>query len=91
MAQIYMYTVYVLKSEVAEKSYVGFTNNLERRIEEHNLGKSGYTSKHKPWKVIYTEEFPSINEAVEREKYLKSRSGRRYLKKVFTNLSRPSH
>ncbi len=42
-----MYTIYVLKSEVALKSYVGVTDNLERRIAEHNSGKNFYTKRHR--------------------------------------------
>jgi len=78
------YTVYVLSSLNFAKSYVGFTDNLERRLEEHNSGKTYYTKKCRPWKIIYTESFNSISEAVKREKYLKSASGRRLvLKKLF--------
>jgi putative endonuclease len=73
---------YVLKSEVAEKSYVGSTNDLDRRLSEHNNGKSIYTSRYKPWKLIYKEEFPTPEEARLREKYLKSKSGRKFLKNV---------
>ena len=74
--------VYILKSEVAEKSYVGSTNDLDRRIVEHNSGKSNYTSRYKPWKIIYTEVFSTLNEARLRERYLKSKAGRKFLKNV---------
>lgn len=76
------YFVYVLRSVTYPKSYVGSTDNLERRLGEHNKGKSFYTSRYKPWKILYTEEFPSLKEARAREKYLKSRGGRRFLKDV---------
>jgi len=76
-----MFIVYVLKSEVAEKSYVGITDSLARRLEQHNKGKSFYTKRYKPWKLIYKEEFLGRNEARKREKYFKSASGRRYLRK----------
>lgn len=80
------YTVYVLASEVERKSYVGSTNNLARRLEEHNSGKSYYTKHYVPWKIIYTEEFCNSGEARKREKYLKSASGRRIiLKRLFNN------
>lgn len=74
--------VYVLKSEIAEKSYTGSTDDLKRRLDEHNSGKSTYTSRYKPWKIIYTENFPTILEARSREKYLKTRAGRMFLKNV---------
>ena len=57
------------------------TNDLERRLFEHNSGKSKSTNRYKPWRVIYTEEHPSEEEARLREKYLKSKNGRQFLKK----------
>ncbi|MDO8498382.1 MAG: GIY-YIG nuclease family protein [bacterium] len=80
------YIVYVLSSTLLSRSYVGFTNDLERRLEEHNKGKSYYASRYAPWKIIYTEEVSDYKEARKREKYLKSASGRkRVLKKLFNN------
>jgi putative endonuclease len=76
-----MYFVYVLKSIVEKKSYVGITDNLKRRLIQHNLGNSFYTRRYKPWKIIYSEKFEDRELAREREKYLKSCAGRKYLKK----------
>ena len=81
-----MYILYVLKSRVAKKSYVGITNNLKRRLRQHNLGNNFYTKKYLPWELIYQEEFVSRKEARKREKYFKAGTGRRFLKKfVFKN------
>lgn len=82
-----MFVVYILKSSVAKKSYVGFTGDLHRRVQEHNNGKHFYTKRYAPWEVIYTEKYDTLTEAVLREKYLKTASGRRFLKKIFTNLA----
>ena len=65
---------------VAEKLYVGFTENLTRRLAEHNSGKSKFTSGYLPWKVIYTEDVSDRLEARKREKYLKTAAGKRFLK-----------
>lgn len=82
------YIVYVLSNTVARKSYVGLTDNLDRRLKEHNSGDSYYTKRYAPWKVIYTEELNSQFEARKREKYLKSASGRRLvLKKIFSKIT----
>jgi putative endonuclease len=79
-----MFVVYVLKSTKFAKTYVGFINNLERRLNEHNKGFSTYSKKYKPWEVIYSEIYDTKEDAVKREKYLKSASGRRLvLKKLF--------
>lgn len=85
-----MYYVYLLKSLVEDKTYVGFTNNLIKRLNEHNTGKSNYTNKYKPWKVIYKEEFNTLEEAVIKEKYYKSAAGRRKLKNLFQICPRSS-
>jgi len=79
-----MYQVYVLKSLSASKSYVGVTDNLERRIKEHNSSKNFYTKRHVPWIVIYTECYAQFTDARSGEKYLKSTAGRRFLKKLFS-------
>jgi putative endonuclease len=65
---------------VAEKHYVGFTDNLTRRLAEHNAGKSKFSSGYIPWEVIYTEEVANRSQARTREKYLKSAAGRRFVK-----------
>jgi len=76
--------VYVLSSNITNKSYVGFTTNLKKRLEEHNSGKSLFTSQYRPWEVIYTERVKNEIQGRIREKYLKSASGRRLvLKKLF--------
>ncbi|MGC4021118.1 MAG: GIY-YIG nuclease family protein [Cyclobacteriaceae bacterium] len=56
------------------------TQNISRRLDEHNAGKSKFTSGHLPWKIIYSEEFATSTEARVREKYLKSASGKKYIK-----------
>ena len=78
-----MYFVYVLKSISARKSYVGHTDNLERRLSEHNAGKSTFTKRFLPWEILHTEEFLTLEEAVKREKYLKCAAGRKFLKTLF--------
>jgi putative endonuclease len=74
-----MWTVYVLKSRVSEKRYVGMTQDLVRRLAEHNAGKSKFTSGFAPWDVVYKESFTTTAEARAREKYFKSAAGRRFL------------
>jgi len=77
-----MYFVYVLKSESSGRRYVGMTNNLERRLKEHNSGKMKSTKAFIPWEIIYTENYSNRTEAREREKCLKSSAGRRYLRTI---------
>ncbi|HAI74176.1 MAG TPA: endonuclease [Candidatus Moranbacteria bacterium] len=74
-----MFFVYIIENNNG-KLYIGQTYNLEKRILGHNeLGK-GYTSKFRPWKLVYSEKFDSRKEAMEREKYLKTGVGREWIK-----------
>ncbi len=73
------YKVYVLRSKINGHLYKGVTNNLERRLKEHNTGKTIYTRKFKPWDLVYYEEFDTFEEARDREKFLKSGMGREFL------------
>ena len=67
-----MFYVYVLRSETNNKYYIGCTNNIDRRITEHNTGKSLYTKNKGPWKLMYTEQFDNLSNAMQREKQIKS-------------------
>jgi len=77
-----MWFVYVLKSQKSSHRYVGMTQALERRLEEHNSGKSKFTSGHIPWSLLYHESFGTSLEARQREKYFKSTAGRRFLDRL---------
>jgi len=75
-----MYFIYVLKSQKTKSLYKGQTDNLEKRLKEHNNGKVKSTKAFLPWEIVYFEEFPNREDAVNREKYLKSGIGRQFLK-----------
>jgi len=75
-----MYYAYVLKSIHYEYFYKGHCENLQKRLEEHNSGMTTSIRPYLPFKIAYFEEFPSLNEAIKREKYFKYSAGRRYLK-----------
>ncbi|MCL6494962.1 MAG: GIY-YIG nuclease family protein [Ignavibacterium sp.] len=78
-----MYTVYAIYSEQFNKIYIGQTENLERRMFEHNNGLlSLYSKRYKPWKVVYTEEYLTRAEAMKRERQLKSQKGREFIWKI---------
>ena len=77
-----MYYVYVLENQNDKSWYIGFTNNIERRVAEQQSGEGGRTTKLKSsWQLIYFEAYISQKDALGREKFLKSGSGRKYLKK----------
>ena len=67
-----MYYVYMLKSKsVKPVTYVGYTNNLKKRIVLHNSGKGAKFTRGRKWVLIYKEKFKSKKEAISREYYIK--------------------
>ncbi len=72
--------VYVLYSSDFDRIYIGMTNNLNRRLQEHNSGQNKSTKAYLPWKHIHQELFPDRITARAREKYFKSYRGRHYIR-----------
>lgn len=73
--------VYVIQSESQPEShYVGLSSDVLARIEAHNGGRSPHTAKNRPWRLIATVEFQNEAKAINFEKYLKSGTGRAFLK-----------
>ncbi|MBU0712684.1 GIY-YIG nuclease family protein [bacterium] len=81
-----MYQVYVLKSRVDNYHYIGHTKDISSRLIQHNYGKVRSTKAHKPYSVIYTEDYSTKSKAQQREYYLKRGEGniwlRNYLKEL---------
>lgn len=75
-----MFYTYILKSKKNGRLYTGSTNDLRKRLKQHNDGKSTFTKRDKPYKIIYYEACINENDARSRELYLKSGMGKRYLK-----------
>ncbi len=75
-----MFTVYVLRSKSTGKLYIGQSNNLERRLLEHQSGIARYTRGRGPWELIFTETHANRGEAMRKEQFLKSGQGRAFLK-----------
>jgi len=67
-----MYKVYILKSDVTGKFYIGHTENIFNRLNRHNRGLVRSTKHGVPWKIIYTEDFVDKNSAYKRELQVKS-------------------
>jgi putative endonuclease len=76
--------VYVLRSDSdPARHYVGITHDVERRLEGHNHGPGGHTTRYRPWSVVVIVEFPTEAQAVRFERYLKSGSGRAFTTRHF--------
>ena len=85
------FTVYIIKSSATGKRYVGHTDDLQRRLSEHNSrehNSAKYTSKNAgPWDLIYREGHSSRSEAMKRERWLKSGIGRHWIDEKFGRAS----
>ena len=77
-----MFTVYILFSKSHSKHYTGFSTNLESRLKSHNEFGSGWTAKYRPWRLIYSRDFLTKQEALKFEKWLKSGVGRDFIKSL---------
>jgi putative endonuclease len=76
-----MHFVYVLRSLRNSKHYVGFTsNNPLKRLDQHNAGANQWTKRNGPFELILSEEYEIKAEAIRREKFLKTGSGRAFLR-----------
>ena len=66
-----MFYVYILKSKKDNQLYIGYTNDLRRRIKEHEVGENQSTKSRRPLKLVYYEAYRSKDDAMKREKMLK--------------------
>jgi predicted GIY-YIG superfamily endonuclease len=76
--------VYLLRSlSNPQRTYIGLTDDLQRRLDEHNSGKSPHTSKNVPWQIEVAIRFDDDARAVQFERYLKSGSGHAFARRHF--------
>ena len=73
--------VYILQSKEYKEYYIGCTKNLQKRLQEHNQGKTQSTKRYVPWRLIYYEACLDKKDAERREKYFKTSQGRRFFKR----------
>lgn len=83
--KLFMFYVYILQSFKDNRLYAGFTNNIEKRTREHNLGKVFSTKYRRPLKLIYVEICLDKEDAKQREKYFKTGVGKRFIKNRLKN------
>ena len=74
-----MYYVYILRSKKDRQFYIGYTGNLTKRVELHNKGRIESTKYRKPFQLVYYEACINKEDALHREKYLKTTYGNRYV------------
>ncbi len=73
------YYLYIIYSEILNRYYIGYTQDLEKRLLQHNNGDSKYTSKANDWKLKYQEPFETRSLCMKREKQIKNKKSRKYI------------
>lgn len=81
-----MFSVYVLRNTKSGRHYIGSTNDLIRRIAEHNRGQTKSTNVKGTWEIIYIEDYNTALEAKRREKLIKSYKGGNGFKKLVADV-----
>ncbi len=84
--RVRMFMVSILESTKTGKSYIGSTNDLQRRLAEHNRGQTKSTRRKGKWHVVYKEEFKTNIEAKRRERMIKSYKGGNAFKQLVAGL-----
>ncbi len=80
-----MFYTYLLESLADKSWYIGYSADLKARFISHNKGKNAATKNKRPWELIYYEAYKNRLDAKKREKFLKSGSGRKFLRKQLLN------
>ena len=78
-----MYYVYILLNEAKTRTYTGVTDDVDKRLAEHNAGRVKSSQPYRPYELIHIESFETLSEARQKEKYYKSTTGRRRIKEMF--------
>ena len=78
------YYVYILYSERGDRYYKGMSQNPERRLEYHNTKERGYTSRYRPWKLVYTKGFAAKGEALAAECKVKGWKSRKMIERLIS-------
>ncbi len=81
-ALYFMYKVYIIKSTVSGRYYIGFTDNVDDRLKHHSSGVNRSTKPGRPWKIICIEDYPDKKTAWLRERQIKSYKGGEAFKKL---------
>ncbi|HEY4786457.1 MAG TPA: GIY-YIG nuclease family protein [Bacteroidales bacterium] len=79
------YYVYILYSQSTDHYYVGHTNDLRQRIDQHNAGRTPSTKTGRPWTLVYKETYPDKSSAFRRELEIKNKKSRKYIEQLISS------
>ena len=80
-----MFYTYIIFSHKLNKYYIGSTENIQTRIQNHNIGLSNFTAKGIPWELKYFELFETRTLAIKREFEIKKKKSRKYIEFLIHN------
>jgi putative endonuclease len=80
-----MYFTYILYSKTRDRYYIGYTSDLSKRLQKHNMGNSKSTKSGIPWEIVYFEEYETKSEAMARERAIKKKKSRKYIEWFINN------
>ncbi len=83
------YFVYIIQSQYDNSFYIGSTANIAERLTRHNQGRSNYTRPRRPWRLVYSEQFPDRPAATRREKMLKNQKSKSFIQNLIANATQP--
>ena len=81
--------MYIIQSSNSGRYYIGHTDEISRRLTEHNSGMAKYTRREKPWKVVYVENYATRSAAMRRELEIKGKKSRTYIERLIKSGERP--
>ncbi len=81
-----MFYTYILFSEKLNIYYVGSTGNLEDRLKRHNTGRSKFTKRGIPWKLVYQKQYLTKSEAYQAELYIKAQKSKKYIENLIAGV-----
>ncbi|MBI4834760.1 MAG: GIY-YIG nuclease family protein [Planctomycetes bacterium] len=82
-----MFYTYILRSDKSKIFYYGYTEDLKRRLKEHNEGKVLATKPHCPWRLVFYAAFETSKQAKDFEQYLKTGSGKAFAYKRLVSVA----
>ena len=76
---------YIIQSEKTGKYYIGSSEDVQKRLQQHNWSRTPSTKTGIPWELVYTEEFETRSEAVKREYAIKKKKSRKYIEYLISS------
>ena len=84
-----MWYTYIIYSYIIDHYYIGYSEDIDKRLAHHLSGTSRFTSRANDWKIVYSEQFATKTEAIKREREIKRMKSRKYIESLIATGGRP--